>query len=146
MKIFDSWSGVLDAEGFRRFAIEPVREIVARVRAAVPGAPIIAFPKGAGARLEGYATETMVDCLAVDWTVPIATARKLVGPKVPLQGNLDPLRLVAGGSALTEDVDADSCGDARTAPYLQSRPRHHAGYADRACRARLSRAFVGGRI
>ncbi len=105
VKIFDSWSGVLDDEGFRRFAIEPVRKIVALVRAAVPGAPIIAFPKGAGARLGDYAAETDVDCVAVDWTMPMATAQKLVGPKTPLQGNLDPLRLVAGGAAMTEEVD-----------------------------------------
>jgi uroporphyrinogen decarboxylase len=105
VKIFDSWSGVLDPEGFRRFAIAPVQEIVALVRQAVPGAPIIAFPKGSGARLETYAAETKVDCLAVDWTLSMAMARKLVGAKIPLQGNLDPLRLVAGGNALTEEVD-----------------------------------------
>jgi uroporphyrinogen decarboxylase len=105
VKIFDSWSGVLDDEGFRRFAIEPVRQIVERVRAVVPGAPIVAFPKGAGARLGDFAAKTKVDCVAVDWTMPMATARKLVGPKTPLQGNLDPLRLVAGGAAMTEEVD-----------------------------------------
>lgn len=105
VKIFDSWAGVLDEEGFRRFAIEPVRTIVAAVRAAVPGAPIIAFPKGAGARLQEFAAATEVDCIAVDWTTPMATARSLMDTKAALQGNLDPLRLVAGGAALDEGTD-----------------------------------------
>lgn len=105
VKIFDSWAGVLDEEGFQRFAIEPVKAIVAEVRAAVPGAPIIAFPKGAGARLTDYVAATRVDCVAVDWTTPMATARDLVGRGVTLQGNLDPLRLVAGGAALSEGTD-----------------------------------------
>ena len=105
VKIFDSWAGVLDEEGFRRFAIEPVRAIVAEVRAVVPDAPIIAFPKGAGARLADYADATGVKCIAVDWTTPLTTARSLVAKDVALQGNLDPLRLVTGGPALDDEVD-----------------------------------------
>ena len=105
VKIFDSWAGVLDEAGFQRWAVEPVREIVGRVRAAHPQARIIAFPKGAGARLGSYARQTGVDAVAVDWTMPMRLARDMVAEPVALQGNLDPLRLVAGGPALDEGVD-----------------------------------------
>jgi uroporphyrinogen decarboxylase len=106
VKIFDSWAGVLDEAGFRAWAIEPVRRIVGQVRAACPGARIIAFPKGAGARLGRYAEQTGVDAVAVDWTLPLRDARQLVSGRVALQGNLDPLRLVVGGTALDEGIDA----------------------------------------
>jgi uroporphyrinogen decarboxylase len=105
VKIFDSWAGVLDAEGFERFVTRPIAAIVARLKAERPAVPVIAFPRGAGARLEGFAERTGVDGVAVDWTVPIGLARKLVAAPVALQGNLDPLRLVVGGDALDEEVD-----------------------------------------
>jgi uroporphyrinogen decarboxylase len=106
VKIFDSWAGILDEEGFRRWAVTPVRSIVERVKAAVPGARIIAFPKGAGARLATYARDTGVDAVAADWTIAMAAARDLVPTGTTLQGNLDPLRVVVGGRALDEGVDA----------------------------------------
>jgi uroporphyrinogen decarboxylase len=106
VKIFDSWAGVLDEAGFERWAVEPVREIVKRVRAAAPKAPIIAFPRGAGARIGDYVRATKVDALAVDWMTPMRLARELVPEPTALQGNLDPLRLVVGGRALDEGVDA----------------------------------------
>jgi uroporphyrinogen decarboxylase len=106
VKIFDSWAGVLDEEGFDRWAIAPARAIVERVRATVPRARIVAFPKGAGARLGDYAAKTGVDCVGVDWTLPMRQARALVPEPVALQGNLDPLRLVAGGRALDDGIDA----------------------------------------
>lgn len=105
VKIFDSWSGVLDEEGFERWSVAPVRAIVERVRAVRPGAPIIAFPKGAGARLRTYAERTGVDAVAVDWGTSMRLARELVPAPVALQGNLDPLRLVVGGRALDEALD-----------------------------------------
>jgi uroporphyrinogen decarboxylase len=105
VKIFDSWAGVLDGAGFRRWATEPVAEIVKRVRAAVPGALVVAFPKGAGARLADYARATGTSGIAVDWTTPMAEARRLVPEPIALQGNLDPLRLVVGGDALDQGVD-----------------------------------------
>jgi uroporphyrinogen decarboxylase len=105
VKIFDSWAGILDDDGFSSWAVEPVRAIVERVRKVVPGARIIAFPKGAGVRLGDYAERTGVDAIAVDWTVPMRKARELVGGETALQGNLDPLRVVTGGRALDEAVD-----------------------------------------
>lgn len=106
VKIFDSWAGVLDEAGFQTWAIEPVRRMVAAVKAAVPGARIIAFPKGAGARLAAYAEQTGVDAVAVDWTVPMQQARRVIPAPLAIQGNLDPVRLVLGGRALETGVDA----------------------------------------
>ena len=105
VKIFDSWAGVLDAEGFERWCVRPIKAIVDRVRKAAPGVPVIAFPRGAGARLKGFAEATGVDAVAVDWMTPMQLARQLVPATTALQGNLDPLRLVAGGRALDEGVE-----------------------------------------
>jgi uroporphyrinogen decarboxylase len=105
VKIFDSWAGVLDEEGFDRWCVRPIKSIVDRVRAAAPNVPIIAFPRGAGARLGGFAMATGVDAVAIDWMTPMSLARELVPAPTALQGNLDPLRLVVGGNALDDGVD-----------------------------------------
>ncbi|MFU0505099.1 uroporphyrinogen decarboxylase [Pseudaminobacter sp. NGMCC 1.201702] len=105
VQIFDSWSGVLDEPGFEAFCIAPVAEIVRKVRAAHPNVPVIGFPKGAGARYAAYRDRTGVEGLGLDWTVPLPYARSLQEGGA-VQGNLDPLRLVAGGRALAEGVDA----------------------------------------
>lgn len=105
IKIFDSWAGVLDADTFRRWAVQPVRVIVEAVRAVAPSVPIIGFPRGAGARLGDYGRETGVNAVAVDWTTPMDRAAALVDPAIALQGNLDPLRLVVGGEALDSGVE-----------------------------------------
>ncbi|MCW5696957.1 MAG: uroporphyrinogen decarboxylase [Bauldia sp.] len=105
VQIFDSWAGVLDEDGFRRWCLEPTAAIVAKVRTAVPGARIIGFAKGIGLRLGAYAAETGVDAVGLDWTVPLDYARTELQPKVAVQGNLDPLLLVAGGDGLDRAVD-----------------------------------------
>ncbi len=105
VQIFDSWSGVLDDACFRAFCIEPVRKIAATVRTACPGTPVIGFPKGAGANYDAFREQTGVQGLGLDWTVPLSQAQALQRQGA-VQGNLDPLRLVAGGSALDEGVDA----------------------------------------
>jgi uroporphyrinogen decarboxylase len=105
VQIFDSWSGVLDESGFQLCCIEPMAEIVAQVRAAYPDVPVIAFPKGAGSRYSGFRERTGATALGLDWTVPLAQARELQA-EGPVQGNLDPQRLVAGGGALSEGVAA----------------------------------------
>ena len=106
LKIFDSWAGVLDTDGFERWAIQPVRRMIRQVKAATPHIPIIAFARGAGARLGDYARGVSADAIAVDWTTSMKLARELVAPPMALQGNLDPLRLVVGGAALDRGVDA----------------------------------------
>ncbi len=105
VQIFDTWAGSLDDEGFERWAIQPVARIVAGVRAVVPGARIIGFPKGAGARLPEYVRRTGITAVGLDWQVPAVFARDNVQTLVPVQGNLDPLRMVVGGEALDRGVD-----------------------------------------
>ncbi|WP_274626881.1 uroporphyrinogen decarboxylase [Arvimicrobium flavum] len=105
VQIFDSWAGVLDEASFEAFCIEPVRLIVESVRREYPDVPIIGFPRGAGALYDTYRARTGVTALGLDWSVPWTQARKLQAEGA-VQGNLDPLRLVAGGRALSEGVDA----------------------------------------
>ncbi|QPC89967.1 uroporphyrinogen decarboxylase [Mesorhizobium sp. INR15] len=105
VQIFDSWSGVLDDASFELFCVQPVAEIVRQVRTVHPDVPIIGFPKGAGARYQSYREKTGVTGLGIDWTVPLAAAKDLQRQGA-VQGNLDPLRLVAGGKALSDGVEA----------------------------------------
>ncbi|MER8429428.1 uroporphyrinogen decarboxylase [Mesorhizobium caraganae] len=105
VQIFDSWSGVLDDASFDLLCVAPVAEIVRQVKAVHPDVPIIGFPKGAGARYQSYRQKTGVTGLGIDWTVPLAAAKALQAGGA-VQGNLDPLRLVAGGKALSDGVDA----------------------------------------
>ncbi|AMM86338.1 uroporphyrinogen decarboxylase [Martelella sp. AD-3] len=99
VQIFDSWAGVLGEEDFADFAARPVARIVRTVRQAVPGAKIIAFAKGAGANLSTYRQKTDANAIGLDWTVPLAIAKELQKDG-PVQGNLDPLSLVAGGDLM----------------------------------------------
>lgn len=105
VQIFDSWSGVLDEDCFERFCVRPVARIVQKVRAVYPDARIIGFPKAAGMLYAGYREKTGVDVLGLDWSVPFSFAQELQ-KEGAIQGNLDPLRVVAGGEALDEGVDA----------------------------------------
>lgn len=104
VQIFDSWSGVLDEDMFVRACMRPVKRMVDKVRVARPEARIIGFPKGAGTLYDIYRSDTGVTALGLDWTVPISQAQRLQASG-PVQGNLDPMRLVAGGKALDEGVD-----------------------------------------
>lgn len=104
VQIFDSWAGVLDEASFEAYSVAPMRAIVDKVRAAVPGAKIIGFAKGAGPLLKTYREKTGVDAVGLDWSVPLSFGAELQQGGA-VQGNLDPLRLVAGGRALEEGVD-----------------------------------------
>ena len=112
VQIFDSWASVLDEEQFQQWCVKPVKAVVEKVRAEVPDAKIIGFPKGVGALYGDYAAQTGIDMLGLDWTIPFNFAKELQ-TKTPVQGNLDPNRLIAGGSALDEGVDAmlENLGD-----------------------------------
>ena len=98
--LFDSWAGVLTAAQFRRYVIEPTRRIVDLLRAARPGLPVIGFPRLAGSLLAEYAASTGVQCVGVDTGADPALAASAVPATVAVQGNLDPLALVAGGEHL----------------------------------------------
>ncbi len=104
VQIFDSWAGVLDDELFATCCVEPVARIVRAVKSAHPDVPVIGFPRGAGAKYDCYRSLTGVDALGLDWTVPMAQAARLQQDG-PVQGNLDPLRVIAGGAALDRAVD-----------------------------------------
>jgi uroporphyrinogen decarboxylase len=106
VQIFDTWAGVLAGEDFDRWCIEPVRRIVANVRRRVPGAKIIGFPRGAGTSLPRYVDRVAVDAVGLDWMIDRTFARERIQSRRPVQGNLDPLVLLAGGSALDRAVDA----------------------------------------
>ena len=106
VQIFDTWAGVLPAEEFRHWCIEPTQRIVAKVRAEVSGAKIIGFPRGVGTALLRYVEEVPVDAIGLDWTVDLLFARNQIQWRMPVQGNLDPLVLVCGGAALDRAVDA----------------------------------------
>ena len=95
---------MLSERDFAKFSIGPVKRIVDRIRTERPGVPVIGFAKGAGALLESYRAATGVDCVGLDWTVPAALGRQIQAGGA-VQGNLDPLRMVAGGRALDEGVD-----------------------------------------
>lgn len=112
VQIFDSWAGVLDEASFQAFCVEPVRRVVEMVRAEYPNVPIIGFPRGAGALYDNYRDQTGVSALGLDWSVPLSSAKDLQRHGA-VQGNLDPMRLVAGGRALDEGVDLilDALGD-----------------------------------
>jgi len=105
VQIFDTWAGVLPPAEFARWCIAPVRQIIANVRAEIPDARIIGFPRGAGASLNTYVAEVPVNAVSIDWTAEPAFVRERVQRKVAVQGNLDPLVLLAGGVALDRAVD-----------------------------------------
>jgi uroporphyrinogen decarboxylase len=105
LQIFDTWAGVLPPAEFARWSVEPTRRIVEGVRAKVPEAKIIGFPRGAGAQLPGYVEATGVNAVSIDWTAEPAFIRERVQSRVAVQGNLDPLALITGGAALDRAVD-----------------------------------------
>jgi len=100
VQLFDSWSGSLAPAEFERWVIAPTARLVARLKERHPRVPVIGFPKGAGGKLGAYARETGVAAVGLDETVDPAWAHKELPKRLPVQGNLDPLALIAGGEAL----------------------------------------------
>jgi uroporphyrinogen decarboxylase len=104
LQIFDSWSGSLPEDGFARWCIAPTKAIVARVKAACPEIPIIGFPRGSGPSAEAYARETGIDAIGCDTSLPLEFIRDRLQTRLPVQGNLDPVLLMAGGADLEARV------------------------------------------
>jgi uroporphyrinogen decarboxylase len=100
VQLFDSWAGSLAPAEFERWVVAPTARIVAALRQRVPGLPVIGFAKGAGAKLPAYARETGVDAVGLDETVDPVWANKALPAGLPVQGNLDPLLIEAGGAEL----------------------------------------------
>lgn len=113
VQLFDSWSGSLSPAQFERWVIAPTVRIVDALRQRHPDTPIIGFPKGAGGKLPAYARETGVNAVGLDETVDPVWAAANLPANLPVQGNLDPLALIAGGSALESAVARilDALGD-----------------------------------
>lgn len=105
VQIFDSWVGSLPDDEFQRWCVDPTRRLVRAVKASAPGIPIIGFPRGAGLKAEHYVRATGVDAVGCDTSQPLGLVRKNLQSLVPVQGNLDPLLLLAGGRALDARVD-----------------------------------------
>lgn len=104
IQLFDSWAGALAPREFLRWSILPTKAIVDGLRARHPGLPIIGFPRGAGAGIAAYVEQTGVNAVSLDTSVPPDWAARELQSKVILQGNLDPLALVAGGDALRREA------------------------------------------
>lgn len=106
VQIFDTWAGILPDDEFSKWCIEPVARIVTKVRGRIPAAKIIAFPRGAGTRLGRYLAAVPADAISLDWMIDVSFAREHVQTNRTVQGNLDPLALLAGGKTLDRATDA----------------------------------------
>jgi len=105
LQLFDSWAGSLAPAQFEQWVIAPTARLVEAIRRKYPAVPVIGFPKGAGGKLRAYAAETGVTALGLDETVDPVWAIEQLPESLPLQGNLDPLALVAGGEPLRIAVE-----------------------------------------
>jgi uroporphyrinogen decarboxylase len=103
VQLFDSWAGVLPETEFERWVVAPTRQIVMALKRRFPAVPVVGFPRGAGSLYQRYAAATGVDALGLDTVVPIEMARALQR-QVTVQGNLDPIALLVGGSVLEGSV------------------------------------------
>jgi uroporphyrinogen decarboxylase len=104
VQIFDSWAGSLAPAEFERWVIAPTIRIIEGLKRSHPDVPVIGFPKGAGGRLVAYASEVRPDAIGLDETVDPVWADSVLPGDLPVQGNLDPIALLAGGEALEEAV------------------------------------------
>jgi uroporphyrinogen decarboxylase len=102
VQLFESWALNLDERAFVERVIEPNRRIVDGLRAIIPGAPVIGFPRGAAGMLGSYAARTGVNLLGLDYATPTRFVQRELRPEMGVQGNLDPLRLLAGGTQMEE--------------------------------------------
>ena len=100
LQIFDSWAGILPADALRRWSLAPIKEIISRVRSRHPAVPIIVFPRGSGISYQAFAQEAEAQALSLDTSVPVDWACSALPRDIVLQGNLDPIYLIVGGSAL----------------------------------------------
>lgn len=104
VQIFDSWAGVLPDSEFDKWCLEPVLSITRQLKARCPGVRIIVFSRGAKTRLVGFLEEASVDALGLDTSDSVSWSARNIQVKKTVQGNLDPLVLLAGGEALVVEV------------------------------------------
>jgi uroporphyrinogen decarboxylase len=106
VQLFDTWAGVLGPLEFDRWCTKPAERIVAGLRQRIPDARIIGFPRGAGTSLMHYVENVPFNAIGLDWTIDRSFARDIIQSRRPVQGNLDPMALLAGGASLDREVDA----------------------------------------
>jgi uroporphyrinogen decarboxylase len=105
LQIFDSHAGLLEGQAFSDFVVKPTKRLVSALKAEYPDVPIIGFPRGAKPEdIEIYASQTGVDCVGLDHTVPLDFAKDRLRGIKPLQGNLDPELLLDGGQAMLDQA------------------------------------------
>ena len=104
LQLFDTWASAVPADQFDRCVIAPTRQIITNVRAAKPGTKFIGFPRGIGPAIVHFAAETGVDCVGIDSALSPAYAAKSLQPSYAVQGNLDPMALLAGGDAMLKSA------------------------------------------
>ena len=105
LQIFDTWAGSLPPDDFERWCVKPTKRLVSKVRAARPDARLIGFPRGAGRSIPRYVDETGVDGVSLETAIDRQFAREQIQSRLPVQGNLDPEVLRAGGEALDRAID-----------------------------------------
>lgn len=105
VQLFDSWAGSLSPAEFERWVIGPNAKIIAGLHERHPEVPVIGFPKGAGGKIAAYARETGADAIGLDETVDPDWADAVLPEGLPVQGNLDPIALIAGGGELADAID-----------------------------------------
>ena len=104
LMLFESWAEGLADDAFDRWVIQPTAKLVKKLRAMGVTQPIIGFPRGAGGLILDYAEKTGVTAVGLDTAVPLKRIAASLPKGMPVQGNLDPMRLVAGGSGLETRV------------------------------------------
>lgn len=105
VQIFDSWAGVLPAGEFEAWCERPMQQIIAGLRLRHPAVPVIAFPRGVGTRVEDLAERFGAAAIGIDTAADPHWIAQHLRADVTVQGNLDPLALLAGGAALDRSVD-----------------------------------------
>lgn len=140
LQIFDTWGGALAPDAYRAFSLDYMRRIVAGLTPTAEGrrVPVILFTKGGGQWLEDMAA-TGCDALGLDWTTDLADARRRVGDRVALQGNLDPAVLHAGRDTVEHQTQQVLAAAGSTPGYIfnlghgiqpQTEPDHVAAMVD----------------
>lgn len=118
IQIFDSWAGVLSANEFQKWVVDPTAKIVKRLKDSYPDTPVIGFPRLAGLNYQSYIEQTGIDCISLDPTVPLHKARQLQNENnIIVQGNLDPLLLLKGGSDMVDQVHS-ICDELGTGGFI----------------------------
>lgn len=106
VKLFDSWAGSLKGQDFDNFALAPAKRIISALKEKYPSIPVIAFPREAGDRYQGFAKATGADCIALDNSVDAEWAAAHVQKDGCVQGNLASSHMVTGGQALVDETRA----------------------------------------